>query len=206
MGDVRDLHSIPPAVAPPRRKCDSALIVSADRDPWAAELALHEAELRTASRYICRQDSEREDLIQDTFERALRHLGAGHPKPANMRAWLVSILRNAFIDRKRRAAVSKIVFDDSTASAPAPEQEPEPLWSSVSLEDVRAALTELDEAQRSVFELHYLSRMRYDQIASQLGIPSNTVATRLFRARKSLREILLRRLGAGSAPGQRARP
>ena len=45
------------------------------RELWAAELATHEAELRTASRYICRNDSEREDLIQDTFERALRHLG-----------------------------------------------------------------------------------------------------------------------------------
>lgn len=157
---------------------------------------MHEAELRSASRYICRDDGEREDLIQDTFERALRHLGAGSPKPVNMRAWLVSILRNAFIDRKRRAAVAKTVFDDSSAAVPAPDPEPQPLWSSVSLDDVRAALGELEEAQRRVFELHYLSRMRYDQIASQLGIPSNTVATRLFRARKALREILLRGLGA----------
>ncbi len=180
------------------------MIVSADRDLWAAELAMHEAELRSASRYICRDDSEREDLVQDTFERALRHLGAGNPKPANLRAWLVSILRNAFIDRKRRAAVAKVVFDDSPASAPAPEPEPEPLWSSVSLEDVRAALAELDEAQRVVFELHYLGRMRYEEIASKLGIPSNTVATRLFRARKALREVLLRGLAA-AGPGQRAR-
>ncbi len=166
---------------------------------------MHEAELRTASRYICRDDSEREDLIQDTFERALRHLGAGNPKPSNMRAWLVSILRNAFIDRKRRAAVAVMVHDDEPA-APAPEPEPEPLWSAVSLDDVRAALDELDEPQRRVFELHYLERMRYDQIASQLGVPANTVATRLFRARKALREILLRGLGVDSSPGRRARP
>jgi RNA polymerase sigma-70 factor (ECF subfamily) len=180
--------------------------VGADRgrELWAAELAMHEAELRSASRYICRQDSEREDLIQDTFERALRHLAAGNPKPSNMRAWLVSILRNAFIDRKRRAAVAHTVFEDSPAAAPAPEAEPEPLWSSVSLDDVRTALAELDEQQRRVFELHYLSRMRYQEIASQLGIPANTVATRLYRARKALREILLRGLAVGGSPGQRA--
>jgi len=120
-----------------------------------------------------------------------------------MRAWLVSILRNAFIDRKRRAAVARTVFDDSSASAPEPEPEPAPLWSSVSLDDVRAALAQLDEAQRRVFELHYLSRMRYGQIASQLGIPSNTVATRLFRARKALREILLRGLAVDQAKSAR---
>lgn len=166
---------------------------------------MHEAELRTASRYICRDDSEREDLIQDTFERALRHLGAGNPKPGNMRAWLVSILRNAFIDRKRRAAVAVMVHDDElVAVAPAPE--PEPVWSGVSLEDVRAALAELDESQRRVFELHHLERMRYDQIASQLGVPANTVATRLFRARKALREILLRGLGVASSPGRKGPP
>lgn len=172
------------------------------RELWAAELAKHEAELRTASRYICRNDSEREDLIQDTFERALRYLGAGRPQPMNMRAWLVSILRNAFIDRRRRAAVAGTVFDDALdrAPAPTPDTEPEPPWSAVSVDDVRAALPQLDEAQRVAFELHYLHRMRYDQIAGQLGIPSNTVATRLFRARKALREILLRDLGA--APGK----
>jgi RNA polymerase sigma-70 factor (ECF subfamily) len=170
--------------------------VGADRgrELWAAELAMHEAELRAASRYICRDDSEREDLIQDTFERALRHLGAGNPRPANMRAWLVSILRNAFIDRKRRAAVAGAVFDSEPANTPAPDPDPEPVWSTVSLDDVRAALALLDEPQRVVFELHYLGKMRYDQIASRLGIPSNTVATRLFRARKALRELLLREL------------
>lgn len=165
---------------------------------WATELALHEGELRAASRYICRDDSEREDLIQDTFERALRHLGAGKPAPANMRAWLISILRNAFIDRRRRAATAKTVYEEPEHAA-APEPEPEPVWGAVSLDDVRVAMGELEEQQRRVFELHYLQRMRYEQIAKELGIPSNTVATRLFRARKALREILLRALGEGAA-------
>src|SRR5262249_47976961 len=133
-GDVRDLHSIPPAVAHHRRAWEDAVTLGADRELWTAELAMHEAELRTASRYICRDDNEREDLIQDTFERALRHLGAGNPKPTNMRAWLVSILRNAFIDRKRRAAVAGTVFDDDQANAAAaPDPDPEPPWSTVSL-------------------------------------------------------------------------
>jgi RNA polymerase sigma-70 factor, ECF subfamily len=184
-----------------------ALGTDSGRELWAAELAKHEAELRTASRYICRNDSEREDLIQDTFERAIRHLGGGNPRPTNMRAWLISILRNAFIDRKRRAAVAGALFEDpkASANATAPEPDPEPPWSAVSLDDVQAALAQLDEAQRVAFELHYMGRMRYDQIASRLGVPANTVATRLFRARKALREILLRELAA-STPGQKVKP
>lgn len=187
-----------------RGACENPSTLGGDRgrERWTAELASYEAELRATSRYICRNDSEREDLIQDAFERALRHLGAGNPRPTNMRAWLVSILRNAFIDRRRRAAVAGALFEDGPAAVAAPEPEPEPPWSAVSIDDVRAALAELDEPQRVAFELHYLSRMRYDQIASQLGIPSNTVATRLYRARKALREILLRGL---AAPGQEAK-
>jgi RNA polymerase sigma factor (sigma-70 family) len=158
---------------------------------WSdTELRTHEAALRAAARYICRDEGEREDLIQDAFERGLRFLSAGNPRPTNMRVWLVSILRNAFIDRRRRAAV---VFEELDADRAAPAAEPEPPpWADVSIDEVRAALAELDPGLRAAFELHYLERFRYREIAERLGIPANTVATRLFRARKALRDVLLR--------------
>jgi RNA polymerase sigma-70 factor, ECF subfamily len=166
---------------------------------WSdAELRTHEAALRAAARYICRDDGEREDLIQDTFERGLRFLSAGNPRPTNMRVWLVSILRNAFIDRRRRAR-GAVVFeelDDRTDRAPPIEAEPPPVWAEVSIDEVRAALGRLEPGLRKAFELHYLDRLRYREISDQLGIPANTVATRLFRARKALREVLLRERGA----------
>jgi RNA polymerase sigma-70 factor (ECF subfamily) len=163
---------------------------------WA-ELLAHEAELRSAARHICRDAAEREDLIQDTFERALRFLAA-NPRPNNMCPWLISILRNAFIDRRRRAAVAKTVLDNDVAER-TPDPAPDPPWSTISLDEVRAALAELDEPQRVVFELHYLRGVRYREIVDRLGIPANTVATRLFRARKALREILQRRLESSLA-------
>lgn len=151
------------------------------------DLAEHEAALRGAARYICRDAGEREDLIQDTFERALRYLSAGHPDPHNPRVWLISIMRNAFIDRTRRRAIA---FEE-LADAPAVEPDPEPAWGAVSLDEVRAALEQIDPDLRATFELHYLRRLRYGEIAAQLGIPANTVASRLFRARKALRTRLL---------------
>lgn len=184
----------------PRRSkaCEDSIKVVAEDGlrAWRdADVAAHEAELRSAARYICREPGEREDLIQDTFERALRFLSHGNPRPTNMRVWLISIMRNAFIDRKRRTAVAFEELGDSPAADP----DPEPPWGAVSLDQVHAALGQLDRELQAVFELHYLAKQRYSEIARQLGIPANTVASRLFRARKALREILLQQLAREGA-------
>jgi RNA polymerase sigma factor (sigma-70 family) len=156
------------------------------QESWRVDLAAHEDALAAAARFLCRNDQEREDLVQDTFERALRYLAAGNPRPVHLRAWLVSILRNAFIDRRRKAKVELVELVDP----PAVEPDPAPVWGAVSLDEVRAALATLDGDLRTVFELHYLDRLRYSDIATRLGIPANTIATRLYRARKLLRERL----------------
>jgi RNA polymerase sigma-70 factor (ECF subfamily) len=172
-----------------RVACEAALTVLA-QEAWRVDLAAHEEAVRSAARFICRDDQEREDLVQDTFERALRFLAAassqGRPRPTHLRAWLVSILRNAFVDRKRRAKLELVELADP----PAIEPEPAPAWAALSLDEVRAALAGLDPDLRTVFELHYIDRLRYSDIAERLGIPANTIATRLFRARRRLRERL----------------
>jgi len=159
------------------------------RPPGAdgSTLAHHAAALRAAAGTLCRSAHECDDLIQDTFERALRHLAGGHEPVRNVRAWLVAILRNAFIDRVRAAHATTSNVDDCEA----PEPDPQPEWANVTLADVRAACAALDPELRAAFELHYLDGLRYREIATRLGIPENTVASRLFRARKALRDQLL---------------
>lgn len=152
-----------------------------------AGLAQHAPALRAAAGALCPNPAECEDLVQDTFERALRHLARGNEPVRNARAWLVTILRNAFIDRVR--AERSMPLDDE--DLPAPEPEPQPVWANVTLADVRAALPHIDPDLRAVFELHYLEGMRYREIAARLAVPENTVASRLFRARKALRDQLL---------------
>jgi RNA polymerase sigma-70 factor (ECF subfamily) len=153
-------------------------------------LAKHERVLRAAAVQLCRRAWETDDLVQDTFERALRHLAQGNPAPTHMRGWLVSILRNAFIDRVRRRAVTFEPITDQTAA----ELDPEPAWAQVSLDEIHAALTRLDGELRMVFELHYLEGLRYKVVAARLRVPENTVASRLFRARRTLRVELARSL------------
>jgi RNA polymerase sigma-70 factor (ECF subfamily) len=154
--------------------------------------AEHEPALRAAAVHLCRKAWETDDLVQDTFERALRHLSQGNPAPLHMRGWLVSILRNAFIDRVRRRAVTFEPIADHAE----PERDPEPAWAQVSLDEIRAAVARLDGELRSVFELHYIEGLRYKVVAAKLRVPENTVASRLFRARKALRVELLRHAGA----------
>jgi RNA polymerase sigma-70 factor (ECF subfamily) len=150
-------------------------------------LAHHAPALRAAAGALCRNAAACEDLVQDTFERALRHLAGDREPVRNLRAWLVAILRNTFIDRVRAEHAATPGIDD----CPAPEPDPQPAWADVTLADVHAATAVLDPDLRAVFELHYLEGLRYRDIAVRLAVPENTVASRLFRARKALRDQLL---------------
>ncbi len=147
----------------------------------------HASALRAAAGALCRDPAACEDLVQDTFERALRHLAAGNEPVLNHRAWLVTILRNVFIDRVRAERSSTHEVED----CPAPDPDPHPPWADVTLADVRAACAAIDPDQREVFTLHYLEGLRYREIAVRLSVPENTVASRLYRARKALRYQLL---------------
>jgi len=151
------------------------------------DLARHVPALRAAARALCRNSADCEDLVQDTFVRALGHLAGDKQPVRNLRAWLVAILRNAFIDRVRAERSSEHDVED----CPAPEPDPQPPWASVTLADVRAACAALDPDLRAVFELHYLDGLGYREIAARLSIPVNTVASRLFRCRRELRALLL---------------
>lgn len=125
--------------------------------------------------------------MQDTFERALRHLAGGDRPVRNARAWLVAILRNVFIDRMRGERATTANVDD----CPALEPDMQPAWADITLADVRAAVAALEPDLREAFELHHLEGLRYRDIAPRLGVPENTVASRLFRARRALRDVLL---------------
>ena len=153
-----------------------------------ADLAEHEPALRQVATHLCRRAWDTDDLVQDAFERALKFLSAGNPAPDHMRGWLISILRNAFIDRVRK----KIAPHEPVGDHATPEPDPEPIWSRLSVDDVRAALGRLEPEVRRVFELHYMDGLRYREIAAKLAIPENTVASKLFRARKLLRGQLER--------------
>jgi len=142
---------------------------------------------------LCRNETDAHDLVQDTLERALRAAGS-LPPGANVRGWLLTILRNLFIDRMRSARRWRTT--EVPADLRAPEPEEAPAWQSIGVADVRDALGSVDERFRRAYEMYELEGRSYKEIASALGIPVVTVGTKLLRVRRKLAATLTTRMAA----------
>jgi RNA polymerase sigma-70 factor (ECF subfamily) len=150
----------------------------------------HQGALLAFALKLCRQPQDAHDLVQDTFERALRAWAGAQPPPTNERAWLCMVLHNLFIDRCRRAARAPHAASIDEVEVPARDPEPPPAWSTLSVEQVRAALDQVDPELRECYRLHELEGLGYAEIAARLGTPVSTVGTRIMRARRKLRALL----------------
>jgi RNA polymerase sigma-70 factor, ECF subfamily len=149
--------------------------------------------LMSLARRLCRNEHDARDLVQDTFEHALR---ASDAAPANPRGYLAVMLKNLFIDRCRSlAARPNVVPLERDHEVATTEPEAAPPWGRVSIADVKTALAEIEPDFRRVYEMHVFEQRTYEEIARELGIQRLTVGTRLTRTRQRLRVILCRIVG-----------
>jgi RNA polymerase sigma-70 factor (ECF subfamily) len=167
------------------------------------ELAQHELETLLYSRAVrllrCPPDAW--DLVQDTFEHALRGYGSFQPG-SNMRVWLMTIMQHLFIDRCRKQSREPAAepIDDEQIATPDSNTSPRAGWEQITDEQVVHALSQLESPFREVYQLRLLDNCSYDEIAERLLIPRATVGTRLMRARKKLKETLLQGLEEDPLP------
>jgi RNA polymerase sigma-70 factor (ECF subfamily) len=167
---------------------------SAKRPSAMSEDALrHLDALFHFARYLSGSDREAEELVQETYARALG-ASAQFEEGSNMRAWLFRILRNAFYDARRRAKVSPIV-DGEPPDDSAPNGEPLrgdaelELLRNVVADDIEAALLTLSPDARTIVLLDH-EGFTETELAEVLGCALGTVKSRLARARAELRERL----------------
>ncbi|HXY40048.1 MAG TPA: sigma-70 family RNA polymerase sigma factor [Vicinamibacteria bacterium] len=155
-------------------------------------------QLYNFARWLTRDASEAEDLVQETYAKALR----GFPSfraGTNFRAWIYRILRNSFLS-SRTGLRTEVPFDEedpdvaSRATSSTPE---ELLVRSATREEVQQALEQLPVHSREVLLLCDVEEMSYQEIAETLSIPIGTVMSRLFRARQALRRLLQPRQPGG---------
>jgi RNA polymerase sigma-70 factor (ECF subfamily) len=157
---------------------------------FEAVMLPHRAAVLAVALRLCGNLTEANDLVQDTYERALRRYGS-FSRGSNGRAWLVTILHNLFVDRCRRARVRPVVVPiDSSTSVAAAEPSEQEAWAEITMEQLEAALSVLEPDFRDVFRMHAMERRSYDEITLALGIPKATIGTRLLRARRKLRAML----------------
>jgi len=144
------------------------------------------------ARWLTYDATEAEDLVQETFAKALRGFGSFAPG-TDFRAWMFRILRNTFLT-SRTALQAKLTVPlepDDDLPATVTWDTPESLaLASATREAIRRALDELPVAYREVILLCDVEEMKYAEIAEVLSVPIGTVMSRLARGRKALRELL----------------
>ncbi|MEA2696295.1 MAG: hypothetical protein QOI66_566 [Myxococcales bacterium] len=139
---------------------------------------------------LVRSPADAWDLVQDTFEHALRAYARLQPD-SNLRVWLLTIMHHLFIDKCRRRAREPGVASIEEHEIPSPEPTTVPPWALVSEEQVASAVADLESPFREVYQLRLIDKCSYDEIAEKLLIPRSTVGTRLMRARQKLKQTLL---------------
>jgi RNA polymerase sigma-70 factor (ECF subfamily) len=178
-------------------------------EPRAFEelLSVHlDALYRTALRLCGGHRADAEDLLQDAVLRAFEHFESLKALTA-VRAWLFTILvrtnLNRVRSRRRRAERLAADLDEREfEEALAAWQPSRPLDAEADAAHLRerlaTALEALDGQLRPVAWLVDVEGFRQREVAEMLGIPEGTVASRLFRARRTLREALGQRLPSAS--------
>jgi RNA polymerase sigma-70 factor (ECF subfamily) len=149
---------------------------------------------------LTRDKTEAEDLVQETYLRAVR--AANQPAcDGNLKAWLFVIMRNAWLNVIRHKHKGRRIFEfetDEPAHGAATDTTSNPhvvYLRKLEREQVREAIEKLPDAYREIVVLRDIEGFSYQEIATVLNCPAGTVMSRLGRAREKLREVLSRRNG-----------
>ena len=142
---------------------------------------------------ITRHRADAEDLVQDTLLRAYRaadRFDGRHP-----RAWLLTILRNAQLNRVRRRRPELLRDPDATLARTADTSTDGRTAEEVVIDagfdaTVETAFQALSDDFRAVVTLVDLEGLSYQEAADRLGIPVGTVMSRLHRARNKIKDRL----------------
>ena len=154
-------------------------------------------QLYNFAQWLTQNPSEAEDLVQETYVKALKGFSSFQPG-TNFRAWIYRILRNTFLtSRTGLKATATIPLDEEDGlEIPASAGTPESVFIERAQEQLlQSAVEKLPLHFREILLLCEVEEMSYHEISEALSIPIGTVMSRLSRARKALREILQQRMG-----------
>lgn len=180
---------------------DMALVESARRGhefAFREIMRRYNQRLFRVARAVVRDDAEAEDIVQESYVRAFTHLETFRGE-AQLSTWLIRIALNEALGRKRRrrptveldgmpAEAGDILLGEAhTDAPPSPESE---LGRNEARRLLESAIDLLPESFRTVFVMRDVEGLTTDEVAGQLHINEATVKTRLFRARRLLRETL----------------
>lgn len=155
------------------------------RDP-RDEIVEHLPALRAFAMTLCRNSASADDLVQDAVMRAWTNIEKFKPG-TNMRAWLFTILRNAFYSERRKR---KREVEDADGAHAASLMTKPAHDGALAMSDFRAAFAQLTAEQREALILVGAEGFSYEEAAEMCGCAVGTVKSRANRARRRLAELM----------------
>jgi RNA polymerase sigma factor (sigma-70 family) len=152
------------------------------------------------ARWLTGNTTDAEDVVQNAYMRAFRYLDAF--QGGNFRVWLLTIVRNCFVDWVRDNRSSRLVFHAETPVG-GPAETEETLWGErprdpetmlldrVDSQTLTDLMERLPTEYREILLLREVEDLAYKDIAQVIGMPIGTVMSRLSRARQALRQLWL---------------
>jgi RNA polymerase sigma-70 factor, ECF subfamily len=171
---------------------DEALIkqiAAGDKFALRALFTRHQLKVYRFVLRIVRDAALAEDTVSETFIDAWQHAGRYEGR-ASVSSWLIGIARHRALDVARRRPTEPLDCD-AAQNAVDPARDPEAeLGQKVMGSVVRDALAALSREHAEILDLVYYQEKSIREIAEILGIPENTVKTRMFYARKRLAALV----------------
>ena len=141
--------------------------------------------------HLTKNFEDAKDLYQETAFRAMSNRDKFRPG-TNFKAWLLTIMKNIFINNYRKKVKKKTIIDSTdnlyyinsgsnTISNGAERN--------ILMDELQAMIDSLDESLKVPFTMHY-EGFKYQEIADELELPLGTVKSRIFFARKELKRLI----------------
>ena len=170
---------------------------SQTQDAFADEVMGFLEPLYATALRLTRNRSDAEDLVQDTFVKALR-FSDRYQRGTNLKAWLYTILHNTWRNNRRDASREAVDVDSELVEeaaaqpgGPAVQETPERILLRGTIDaDLQAALDALPANFRQAVWLRDVEEFSYAEIAGMLNVPIGTVMSRISRGRRLLYERL----------------
>lgn len=136
---------------------------------------------------LCGNETEAQDLVQETFLQALRSVHRFQGR-SSLYTWLHAILLN--LSRHYHRSQKRIIYDDELVDRELADENPGQLDAVTASSALQEALQRLTSAHREVIVLRYYENLKIHEIAGHLGVSGGTVKSRLHYAIQELQKIL----------------
>lgn len=137
--------------------------------------------------HLCGNETEAQDLVQETFLQALRSVHRFQGR-SRLYTWLHAILLN--LSRHYHRRQKRIIYDDERVHQEIADENSNQLDAGTAASALQTALQQLSSAHREIIVLRYYENLKIHEIAAHLGISKGTVKSRLHYAIQELQKIL----------------